>query len=466
MTTPPASSNEGAVEYNFDGLVGPSHNYAGLSTGNVASTNNAALVANPRKAALQGLAKMHALSVRGFAQAVLPPQRRPDFGWLRRIGFIGTNADVIARASREAPSLLSAAYSASAMWTANAATVSPSTDTADGRVHVTVANLNAKAHRALEHLQTLHMLRKVFPNPKFFAVHPALPSTPAFGDEGAANHGRICARHGDAGVEIFVFGRSDFDVTVVKPKRYEGRQTLEAGQAISRLHGLQPGRTVHIQQNPTAIDSGVFHNDVIAVTNGPVLFYQEHAFLDSAAALSTIQRAAGVLEIALQPICVETAVVPMADAVSSYLFNSQLLSRPDQKMTLVVPQECLENSSVDRFLQDLVISSTPIDEVIAFELQESMRNGGGPACLRLRVVLTEHEARAMHRGVVMTDLLYQQLETWIKRHYRDRLAPEDLADPLLSIEINMALTSLAEILGLPDLYASTYADAHDQDGWE
>ena len=51
-----------AREFNFDGLVGPSHNYAGLSFGNVASFSNVKSASNPKQAALQGLAKMRALA--------------------------------------------------------------------------------------------------------------------------------------------------------------------------------------------------------------------------------------------------------------------------------------------------------------------------------------------------------------------------------------------------------------------
>ena len=139
-----------AYEVNFDGLVGLTHHYAGLSFGNVASTRNQQAVANPKLAARQGLLKMKQLADLGFVQAVLPPHERPQVDLLRQLGFSGTDAQVLARAAQQAPRLLCAVSSASAMWTANAATVSPSSDTADGRVHFTVANLNNKFHRASE----------------------------------------------------------------------------------------------------------------------------------------------------------------------------------------------------------------------------------------------------------------------------------------------------------------------------
>jgi succinylarginine dihydrolase len=442
-----------AREYNFDGLVGPSHNYAGLSFGNIASASNVKSVANPKEAALQGLAKMRALASRGFAQALLPPQPRPNFRLLRSLGFGGSDADVLACAYREAPAILACAWSASPMWTANAATVSPSADTADGRVHFTAANLNNKLHRSYEHTQTVRMLRAIFHDEKHFAVHDALPSTPAFGDEGAANHTRLCRAHGAPGVEMFVYGRVEFAPDAPAPKRFPARQTLEASEAVARLHGLWQPRTVYTQQDPATIDQGVFHNDVIAVGNGNVLMYHQHAFIDEAATLAALRRALAGVQAELRPLRVDAAEVSVADAVASYLFNSQLLSKPNGRMALVVPQECRENPATARYLQKLIADGGPIDELISFDLRQSMRNGGGPACLRLRVVLTEAEAAAMHQGVLLTEALHARLVAWVDKHYRDRLAPADLADPGLAIEIRSALDELATILQLPDLYA-------------
>jgi succinylarginine dihydrolase len=444
-----------AREFNFDGLVGPSHNYAGLSFGNVASFSNVKSASNPKLAALQGLAKMRALAARGFAQALLPPQARPNFRLLRSIGFSGSDADVLAQAYRASPVILACAYSASPMWTANAATVSPSADTLDGRAHFTAANLNNKLHRAEEHKQSSRTLRALFADEQHFAVHDALPSTPAFGDEGAANHTRLCATHGAKGVEFFVYGRTEFDPSAPAPKKYPARQTQEASQAIARLHGLEAGRTVFAAQNPDVIDQGVFHNDVIAVGNGNVLFYHEQAFHDEAAVLAKLREAMDGVGASLNAIRVDTSVVSVGDAVASYLFNSQLLTKPDGSMALVIPQECEENMAVARYLEGLVASGGPVNELIHFDLRQSMRNGGGPACLRLRVALTEAEALAMHQGVIMTEALYATLVAWVEKYYRDQLEPKDLADPQLALECHAALEELARILGLPGLYDLT-----------
>lgn len=438
-----------AVEANFDGLVGPTHNYAGLSWGNVASKTNVSAESNPREAALQGLAKMKRLADRGYVQGILPPHERPHIPTLRALGFTGTDRQILERAAKENPSILAAVSSASTMWTANAATVSPSADTGDHRVHFTPANLSAKFHRSIEHRVTGRALKAIFADDSYFAHHPALPSVSHFGDEGAANHTRLCGCYGEPGVELFVYGQVAFNEQAPAPRKFPARQTLEASQAIARLHGLKDQGVVFAQQNPDAIDAGVFHNDVIAVGNGNTLFYHDMAFLDEARVLADLR--ARLTGAELDTVRVSSAEVPIEDAVASYLFNSQLLNTADGMM-LAVPGECREIASVSRYLDELVKSGGPITSVEVFDVKQSMRNGGGPACLRLRVVLNDDELSAMHRGVLLTDDLYERLTTWVKGHYRDRLSQEDLADPMLLDEVRKALDELTGILGLGSIY--------------
>ncbi|SEE53203.1 N-succinylarginine dihydrolase [Pseudomonas coleopterorum] len=439
-------------EVNFDGLVGPTHNYGGLSYGNVASQSNSQQGSNPREAARQGLAKMKALMELGFTQGVLAPQERPDVAALRRLGFTGSDAEVIAQAAREAMPLLVASCSASSMWVANAATVSPSADTADGRVHFTAANLNCKFHRSIEHPTTSRVLQAMFANPTYFAHHQALPAVAQFGDEGAANHTRLCRDYGEAGVEFFVYGRSAFDARLPAPQKYPARQTLEASQAVARLHGLGEEGVVFAQQNPDVIDQGVFHNDVIAVGNGELLFHHQDAFLDSDRVLAELQTKLAARGGRLQAIGVPRAEVSVDDAVRTYLFNSQLLSRADGSMLLVVPEECRANPRVWSYLERLTGQNTGIAEVKVFDLKQSMRNGGGPACLRLRVALKPEELAAVNPGVILTPALYETLNDWVERHYRDRLVEADMADPQLLIECREALDELTRILALGSVY--------------
>jgi len=438
-----------AFEANFDGLVGPTHHYGGLSFGNVASERHAGLVSNPREAALEGLAKMRALAGRGFRQGVLPPHERPDVALLRQVGFSGSEADVLRAAARSAPALLAQASSASAMWAANAATVSPWPDTADGRIHFTPANLCSKLHRSIEPPTTARILRVIFPEGPHFAHHPPLPAGAALADEGAANHTRLCGDYGAPGVELFVYGRSAA-ADEATPRRYPARQSREASEAIARLHGLAPARTVFAAQHPDAIDAGVFHNDVIAVGNRDVLFFHERAFRDRGRVLDDVQRALGAVP--LRAIEVPEAALGVADAVASYLFNSQLLSRADGRMLLAAPEECRRDERVWAYLEAQLASGGPIAEVACFDLRQSMRNGGGPACLRLRVVLDETRAAAVAPGVWLDEALYARLADWVARHYRDRLAAADLADPQLLAECRAALDELTGILGLGPLY--------------
>ncbi|KAF6683680.1 succinylarginine dihydrolase [Pantoea agglomerans] len=437
-----------ATEANFDGLVGLTHHYAGLSFGNEASTRNQLQPSNPRLAAKQGLLKMKALADMGYVQGVIPPHERPNIAALRQLGFGGSDEQVLAAAGKTAPGLLSAVSSASAMWVANAATVSPSADSLDGRVHLTVANLNNKFHRAIEAPETAWLLRSIFRDDRHFAVHDALPQVAMFGDEGAANHNRLGGAYGERGVQLFVYGR-DSSYEGKAPQRYPARQTREASEAVARLHQLSPESLLYAQQNPAVIDQGVFHNDVIAVSNQQMLFCHQHAFVNQPELLAQLRsRVPGF--VALE---VPENRVSVKDAVETYLFNSQLLSRPDGTMMLVLPEESRQHPGVWRYLCEQVEADTPLKALKVFDLRESMYNGGGPACLRLRVVLTPQEQQAVNPAVLMNDRLFSTLNNWVDRHYRDRLTQADLVDPELLREGRDALDELTKLLDLGNVYA-------------
>ena len=434
------------MEVNFDGIPGPTHNYAGLSPGNLAAEKHARTIANPREAALQGLTKMRALAARGIPQAVLPPHERPDVHALRQLGFSGHDTNVIAQAARDAPHILAACSSAAAMWTANAATVSPSADTADRRIHFTPANLIANFHRSLEADTTTRVLRSIFADDSNFVVHEPLPAAAQFGDEGAANHMRFATGE-TGGIEMFVYGRSALS-PAPSPQRYPARQTREASEAIVRRHGLDRSSVVLAQQSPAAIDAGVFHNDVIAVASRNVLLCHQHAFVDQARVLEELH---GLVP-GLCAIVVTERELPIADAVATYLFNSQLIARNDGRFLFVAPAECNAHAGARAVLDRLVAGDSPIAEVLTFDLRQSMQNGGGPACLRLRVALTPAERERIRAAVFLDAALADALDSWIRRHYRDRLAPSDLADPTLLDESRRALDELSALLKLPAIY--------------
>ncbi|MCX2496803.1 N-succinylarginine dihydrolase [Plesiomonas shigelloides] len=439
-----------SCEINFDGLVGPTHNYAGLSAGNIASTHFAHHPSNPRQAALQGLEKMRLMLNLGLAQGILPPHERPLLSALRHLGFSGSRAQILEKAYQYNPRLLAAVTSASSMWAANAATVTPSADSHDGKVHFTPANLLNKFHRSLESETTARILRAVFADDKYFTHHPALPPHDMFSDEGAANHTRICPTHGMSGLHIFVYGRSFFDESRTFPHRFPARQTLEASQAIARQHGLDHDNAIFIQQNPQVIDQGVFHNDVIAVGNENVLFYHQQAFLATESLKQAVTERLSTADIAF--IEVPEQQVSVTDAVQSYLFNSQLVTLPDQSMALIAPYECQEHPVISAYLQALPERYPRLSQITYLDLRQSMQNGGGPACLRLRVVLTADEMAAVQPHCLLDNAKIDQLTHWVNKHYRDRLTLSDLRDPALLDESCRALDELTQMLHLGSLY--------------
>lgn len=437
-------------ECNFDSIVGLTHNYAGLSFGNVASTKHQNEVSFPRQAALQGLEKMKRLMDMGIPQAILPPLLRPRIDWLRQLGFQGSAQQVIAQAGKEDPLLLAAAYSASSMWAANAATVSPSADTQDRRVHFSPANLGSSLHRSVEADQITPLFRSMFADPCHFRVHDPLPPAVGLSDEGAANHTRLCAEYGGRGVEMLVYGRDALDFSVAAPKKFPARQTRQASQSIGRRHLLDADCTFFCQQNPDAIDSGVFHNDVISVGNQNVLLVHQLAFVDQRSVLAQLQeRFAMVTGTKLKVVEVPSSLLPLQDAVSSYLFNSQLVSTGEAEMRLISPADCVENQAAQAAIAWILDDDNPIKGIDYVDLRQSMNNGGGPACLRLRVVLSEQQMEAINGQVWLTDSLFDQLCQWVETHYQEQIEVDDLKDPKLLQRSVQACLALEKLVQLP-----------------
>lgn len=439
-------------ELNIDGLVGPTHHYAGLSSGNIASVSHRGQISNPQEAALQGIKKMRLLHALGLPQAISPPHQRPNLALLQHLGFKGVLSEQLQQAYQLAPDLLSACFSASSMWTANMGTTAPSLDTDDARVHFTAANLTYHIHRSQEADFSSQLLQKIFSNEQYFAHHSPLPQTNTLSDEGAANHSRLCQNHGGSGLHLFVYGKRTLPANqqFIQPTRFPARQTLEASQTIARLHGLNPASCFFIQQNPAAIDQGVFHNDVIAVANESVLLLHEDAFLEQKNILQSLNHQANFF---LQFIEIKRSLISLEDAVKSYLFNSQLITLPNGEMMLIAPHECEENPSIYALIQDLIQDQTnPIYHVHYFNLKQSMQNGGGPACLRFRVVLSEQELQAMHQGILVNNELLTKLEIWVKKHYRTELYTQDLLDPSFTQDCFYALDELTQLLDLGYIY--------------
>ena len=414
------------TEINFDGIIGPSHNYAGLSPGNIASASNAGAISQPRAAALQGIEKMRANMRLGLVQGFFMPLDRPNQAWLA-----GLSTDM---ASAE-PHIRAAAFSASAMWAANAATVSPAPDTADGKCHLSAANLLTMAHRSHEWSGTLAQLRLAFANEAHFAVHQPVP--PPYGDEGAANFMRLCASHGEPGIEIFVYGKSGGP--------FPARQHVESSKAIARAHRLDPSKTLFVQQSEIAIASGAFHNDVVAVANERVLFTHEQAFEFPEQTYADIRRLMPEAEIIIVP----ADRVSLADAIQSYLFNAQLVTLPDGGgMALILPSEAQANTRVWTWLEEMVAGNGPIRQLVPVDVRQSMANGGGPACLRLRVAC---DPQTVDQRFIADEAKLDRMAAVIAQHWPESIAPDQLGDPALLEQVQAARLALLTASGLEEL---------------
>lgn len=436
-----------AREWQFDGIVGPTHNYAGLALGNLAASGNKGKVANPRIAALQGLEKMIFVRDLGMPQAFLPPHYRPLIGELRRLGFGGDIGMMLDSACRVAPSLLAAVYSSSFMWAANAATVTSSVDNNDGRLHLTTANLASHYHRAIEADFHRRSLRHIFHNETLFMINNYIRPCESFGDEGAANHMVINQNHHKSGTSIFVYGQSP-NITFNQQK-YPARQQRLASESIARLHGLSPDRCLFLQQSPEAIDRGVFHNDVIAMnTTSRMIIHQDALIPEHRNQLLAYSKK--LPDFRLRE--VTSAELSVEEAVKTYFFNSQMLELPDRKFAIVAPSECMNNAAVWGLVSSLK-SEGVLDDIHYLNLRESMCNGGGPACLRLRIVMTAEQEASFHQGVVLTDDIYTKLVAWVKQHYRDHLTFDDFRDPEFINELDQAYAAFEALVGIPDLYA-------------
>lgn len=406
------------VEINFDGIIGPSHNYAGLSLGNLASSNNAGAPSYPKAAALQGIEKMRANLRLGLSQGFLMPLDRPNSNWLAALSTDMQTAE---------PHIRAAAFSASAMWAANAATVSPAPDTSDGRCHLSAANLLSMAHRSHEWPGTLAQLKLAFADEQYFAVHAPVPVP--FGDEGAANFMRLCASHAETGVEIFVYGKTGGP--------FPARQHIEASKAIARRHSLDLSKTLFVQQSEAAIAAGAFHNDVVAVANEKVLFTHEQAFEHPEATYADIKQLLPDAEIIIVP----ADRITLSDAIQSYLFNAQLVTLSDGGMALILPSEAQGNARVWSWLSEMVAGNGPIRRLVPVDVRQSMANGGGPACLRLRVVAAPS---TVDSRFIADETKLDRIASVIAATWPESITPDQLGDAALLDQVKAARLALLE----------------------
>lgn len=433
-------------EVNFDGIPGPTHLFSGLSPGNIASEINEGAESNPRAAAKQSLEKIKFISELSICEAVIPPQIRPEMSVVKMLGYEGSRADQLKKLREEDPKTFKAVFSSAFMWTANAAMISPSPDTRDHKLHLTPANLGSNFHRSLEAQHSYKYFRNIFQT-NDVKLHAPLASRML--DEGAANHTRLCKAYGESGLEFFVYGYSNLKALESLPNKYPARQSLEACEEISKLHGLNPEHIVFAQQNPEAIDAGVFHNDVISTGNLNFFMYHEKAFVNQDEVITKLKnKYQNLSKENLITLEVKEDEISLVDAVSSYLFNSQIVSPNARQMILACPLECKINVRVAKYINDKIINNPniPIDQVHYIDLQESMRNGGGPACLRLRVVMNETQIKNTKQEVFFEEKLYDKLNTWIDKFYPEKLTTDMLIDEKFLLSLDDAYRELNRIL--------------------
>jgi succinylarginine dihydrolase len=210
------------------------------------------------------------------------------------------------------------------------------------------------------------------------------------------------------------------------------------------MHLLDPARTLFTEQSEAAIAAGAFHNDVVAVANERVLFAHEQAFADKGALLDACER----LVPGFDYVEVPAAEVPLEDAIRSYLFNAQLVTPPDCQPTLIVPTEARETPSVWRWIERHVAGNGPIRRVEVVDVRQSMANGGGPACLRLRVVA---DPATVDPRFIADAAKLDLIADVIRREWPEQIHNDELQQPRLIAQIEQARAALLQALDLSQL---------------
>lgn len=436
------------IEANVDAIPGPTHLFSGLGVGNLASKEHSETPSHPRRAALESLAKAEFVASLGIPQFVWLPPQRPNTQFLTQCGFCGSIVEQVSASFEHAPEILHASLSSAFMWAANSGTFSPAVDCRDGRDHFTPANMISSLHRGSESLERAGDLAKLLAGDQQLVVHAPLPSLVPMRDEGAANHMRLSDASGTRAVNVFVYGVDDRSSDTTKQPTFYPRQTRSSVEAIGRQHQLRPDATFYIEQHPDAISAGAFHNDVIATSHRNVLVYHERAFSNNVVVDEVRSRFRKLAGDQLVSICVPESELPLEEAVKSYLFNSQILTpNPDQsRMVLVSPMQCESNVAARSVIEQLIRNpDCPIQQVHFVSLDQSMSGGGGPACVRLRLPLSQQSIEARQAtSYRLTEDLADRLRRSIEQFYPERIRLQDFLDPLT---LEKAETARQAILG-------------------
>ncbi len=415
-----------------DGIIGPTYHYGGMAVGNVLSQAHKHQESYPKKAALEGLEKMNQVRQLGCLQYVLPPLCKDVDRLLSLWGY--EQGDMTSRLKALGyahPYYLSALFSGASAWVANSCHITPSCDALDGICHITPANLVSCFHRHLDVDGYRDFLHQLFLNDELFQIYDPLPVV--YTDEGMANTIRLSGGN-ELGLYLHVYGKT---LSQRFTRTFPARQTKEAFDRICYTHKRQD--SMDIQQSPFAIDAGVFHNDVIAFGSHNLLVLHEHAFDNQVDVLNSItDRYQSKYGEPLHVYEVSNEVLSLDEAVHTYFFNSQLILVEKNTFHLLIPSRAMSHSGVKKSLKRLSKLKGLSITVHEVSCEESIKNGGGPACLRFFSVLNKAEHKAINSKFLLTDEMYEQWFQFIQTHYPDTLSFDDLKDfsvmkPLLDL---------------------------------
>ena len=142
------------------------------------------------------------------------------------------------------------------------------------------------------------------------------------------------------------------------------------------------------------------------------------------------------------------AAISLADAIRSYLFNAQLVTLPSGEMALILPAEARDTPSVWNWLERHVAGNGPIRRLAIVDVRQSMANGGGPACLRLRVVA---DPSHVDPRFLVDSAKLDRIAAVIETHWPERIAQDQIGDSALIARIEQARHALLEMLDIVEL---------------
>ena len=365
----------------IDTIPGPTNHFGGHAVGNIASMNSKNNILNPQKAALEWLEKVKKVAMIGGNQFVLPPQRRP--------------------LTHKKKTLTQSDISSSFIWMANAGLFIPRIDTQLENNQFIPANMKQSEHRNIEHPFHQYWLKKILKYSKC-NFHKILD----INDEGSANSIRLWHKKNQCGVNIFVYGKPN--------ARYPIRQSKSSCEKIINI--TKPRHYILLEQTKEAIDAGVFHNDVIAFGFKNTIICHEKAFSNQKQELKKLKKIfTNSLNAPLNIVEIANNSLSLNAAVKTYLFNSQVIEI-NNKFELICPIEVKENPNSYKITEKWVTNGL-FNKVHFVNIKSSLKNGGGPACLRLCLYLNDNEVKKIPTKFKLDKTKYKKISKIILEHY-------------------------------------------------